>query len=157
MNPGGVRADLVPAANGDVSYGQIFSVQPFGNSLVVKTMTGAQIKALLEQQFNSGTNTMAAPRVLLPSKSLTYSYNLAQPAGSRITAMALNGTAMSDATNYRVTMNSFLATGGDNFTVFNQGTDSLGGDQDVDALEAYIAANSPLAPPATNRITNLTP
>jgi 5'-nucleotidase len=54
-------------------------------------------------------------------------------------------------------MNSFLATGGDNFTVFNQGTDSLGGDQDVDALEAYIAANSPLAPPATNRIINLTP
>jgi 5'-nucleotidase len=157
MNPGGVRADLVPAANGDVSYGQIFSVQPFGNSLVVKTMTGAQIKALLEQQFNSGTNTVAAPRVLLPSKSFTYSYNLAQPAGSRITAMALNGTAMTDAASYRVTMNSFLATGGDNFTVFNQGTDSLGGDQDVDALEAYIAANSPLAPPATNRIANLTP
>jgi len=157
MNPGGVRADLAPAANGDVSYGQIFSVQPFGNSLVVKKMTGAQIKALLEQQFNSGTNTVAAPRVLLPSKSLTYSYNLSLPAGSRISSMALDGTAMSDATSYRVTMNSFLATGGDNFTVFNQGTDSLGGDQDVDALEAYIAANSPLTPAATNRITNLTP
>jgi 5'-nucleotidase len=67
MNPGGVRADLVPAADGSVSYGQIFSVQPFGNSLVVKTMTGAQIRALLEQQFNSGSNTVAAPRVLLPS------------------------------------------------------------------------------------------
>ncbi len=88
---------------------------------------------------------------------MTYSYNLSLPAGSRITSMALDGTAMSDATTYRVTMNSFLATGGDNFTVFNQGTDSLGGDQDVDALEAYIAANSPLAPAATNRITDLTP
>ena len=67
--------------------------------------------------------------------------------------MSLNGTAMTDGATYRVTMNSFLATGGDNFTVFNQGTDALGGDQDVDALEAYIKANSPLTPPATDRIT----
>ncbi|OAK63952.1 bifunctional metallophosphatase/5'-nucleotidase [Variovorax paradoxus] len=157
MNPGGVRADLAPASDGSVTYGQIFAVQPFGNSLVVKTMTGAQIRAVLEQQFNSGANTTAAPRVLLPSAGFTYTYNLAQPAGSRITNMALNGTAMADATSYRVTMNSFLATGGDNFTVFNQGTNTLGGDQDVDALEAYIKAGSPLAPPATDRITNATP
>lgn len=155
MNPGGVRADLVPAGDGSVTYGQIFSVQPFGNSLVVKTMTGAQIKALLEQQFNSGSNTVASPRVLLPSRSLSYSYSLSAPAGSRIGNMALNGTAMTDGASYRVTMNSFLATGGDNFTVFNQGTDTLGGDQDVDALDAYIKANSPLAPPAANRITAL--
>ncbi|WP_444813588.1 bifunctional metallophosphatase/5'-nucleotidase [Variovorax arabinosiphilus] len=155
MNPGGVRADLVPAADGSVTYGQLFSVQPFGNSLVVKTMTGAQIRALLEQQFNSGSNTVAAPRVLLPSAGFTYTYNLAAAAGSRITAMALGGVPMADATAYRVTMNSFLATGGDNFTVFNQGTNTLGGDQDIDALEAYIKANDPLVPPATNRITAL--
>ncbi|MDH6593742.1 5'-nucleotidase [Variovorax sp. TBS-050B] len=155
MNPGGVRADLTPAGDGSVTYGQIFSVQPFGNSLVVKTMTGAQIRAVLEQQFNSGSNTVSSPRVLLPSRSLSYSYSLSAPAGSRISNMALNGTAMSDSASYRVTMNSFLATGGDNFTAFNQGTDTLGGDQDVDALEAYIKANSPLAPPAANRITAL--
>jgi 5'-nucleotidase len=155
MNPGGVRADLVPAADGSVTYGQLFSVQPFGNSLVVKTMTGAQIRALLEQQFNSGSNTVAAPRVLLPSAGFTYTYDLAATAGSRITAMALGGVPMADATAYRVTMNSFLATGGDNFTVFNQGTNTLGGDQDIDALEAYIKANDPLAPPATTRITAL--
>jgi 5'-nucleotidase len=155
MNPGGVRADLVPAADGSVTYGQLFSVQPFGNSLVVKTMTGAQIRALLEQQFNSGSNTVAAPRVLLPSAGFTYTYDLTAAAGSRITAMALGGVPMADATAYRVTMNSFLATGGDNFTVFNQGTNTLGGDQDIDALEAYIKANDPLAPPATNRITAL--
>jgi len=138
-----------------VTYGQIFAVQPFGNSLVVKTMTGAQIKAVLEQQFNSGSNSTTSPKVLLPSASFTYSYSLSAPAGSRISNMSLNGTAMADGTSYRVTMNSFLATGGDNFTVFNQGTDALGGDQDVDALEAYIKANSPLTPPATNRITVL--
>ncbi|WP_454903845.1 bifunctional metallophosphatase/5'-nucleotidase [Variovorax gossypii] len=157
MNPGGVRADLAPASDSSVTYGQIFAVQPFGNSLVVKTMTGAQIRAVLEQQFNSGANTTAAPKVLLPSAGFTYTYNLSQPAGSRIANMALNGTAMADATSYRVTMNSFLATGGDNFTVFNQGTNTLGGDQDVDALEAYIKAGSPLVPPATDRITNATP
>jgi len=155
MNPGGVRADLAPAPDGSVTYGQIFAVQPFGNSLVVKTMTGAQIRAVLEQQFNSGANTTASPRVLLPSSGLTYSYSLSAAAGSRITGLSLNGTAIDPAASYRVTMNSFLATGGDNFTVFNQGTDTLGGDQDVDALEAYIKANSPLAPPATNRITAL--
>jgi 5'-nucleotidase len=155
MNPGGVRADLAPAGDGSVTYGQIFAVQPFGNSLVVKTMTGAQIKAVLEQQFNSGSNTTTSPKVLLPSAGFTYSYSASAPGGSRISNLALNGTAMVDGTSYRVTMNSFLATGGDNFTVFNQGTDTLGGDQDVDALEAYIKANSPLAPPATNRITVL--
>lgn len=152
MNPGGVRADLAPAADGSVTYGQLFSVQPFGNSLVVKTMTGAQIRALLEQQFDSGANTVASPRVLLPSKGFSYGYALSAPAGSRITGMALNGIPLIDGTTYRVTMNSFLATGGDNFTVFNQGTNTLGGDQDVDALEAYIKANDPLVPPATNRI-----
>ena len=155
MNPGGVRADLVPAADNSVTYGQLFSVQPFGNSLVVKTMTGAQIRALLEQQFNSGANTVAAPRVLLPSAGFTYTYNLAAAAGSRITAMSLGGVPMADATAYRVTMNSFLATGGDNFTVFNEGTNTIGGDQDIDALEAYIKANNPLVPPTTTRITAL--
>ncbi len=157
MNPGGVRADLTPAADGSVTYGQLFTTQPFGNSLVVKTMTGAQIKALLEQQFNSGSNTVSSPRVLLPSHGFSYSYDLSKPAGSRVGNVALNGTAISDSATYRVTMNSFLATGGDNFTVFNQATDALGGAQDIDALETYIADNSPLASPETNRIINLAP
>jgi 5'-nucleotidase len=154
MNPGGVRADLAPAADGSVTYGQLFSVQPFGNSLVVKTFSGGQIRALLEQQFDSGSNTAAAPRVLLPSAGFSYSYDLSAAPGSRVSEMTLNGVPVEETTSYRVTMNSFLATGGDNFSVFNQGTETLGGDQDIDALEAYIKANSPLAPPATDRIRN---
>ena len=157
MNPGGVRADLIPGVNGDVTYGQLFSVQPFGNSLVVKTMTGAQLRALLEQQFNSGANTTSSPRVLLPSAGFSYAYNLAAAAGSRITAMTLAGTPVLEATTYRVTMNSFLATGGDNFTVFNEGTQTIGGDQDIDALEAYIKSNRPLTPPTPTRVVNATP
>ena len=108
---------------------------------------------MLEQQFASGSNSVATPRVLLVSSGFSYTYDTRLAAGSRITAMALNGVAIGDAAVYRVTMNSFLATGGDNFTVFNQGTNALGGDLDVDALEAYLTSNAPVAPPTTNRIT----
>ncbi|HWT11162.1 MAG TPA: 5'-nucleotidase, partial [Allosphingosinicella sp.] len=155
MNGFGVRADLVPAADGSVTYGQLFSAQPFGNALVVKSFTGRQIRALLEQQFASGSNTVARPNLLMPSRGLTYSYDLSRPEGDRIIDLRLHGAPLGDDTVYRVTMNSFLATGGDNFTVFAQGTDAIGGPQDIDALEAYIAASSPLAPPVANRITKL--
>jgi 5'-nucleotidase len=153
MNPGGVRADLnVPAGGGDVTYGQLFSVQPFGNSLVVKTFTGAQLRALLEQQFNSGSNTADTPRVLAPSAGFTYRYDLTQPPGSRIADMRLHCVPIEDSAHYRVAMNSFLASGGDNFTVFIEGTDALGGELDIDAFEAYLRAHAPVAPPAADRI-----
>jgi 5'-nucleotidase len=156
MNPGGVRADLnVPKGGGTVTYGQIFGVHPFSNSLVVKSLTGAKLRRLLEQQFHSGANTTDTPRVLFPSAGFSYSYDLRQPAGSRITDMRLNGNPIADTSVYRVTMNSFLATGGDSFTAFNQGSNDLGGELDVDALEAYLRANSPVAPPSTKRITRI--
>jgi 5'-nucleotidase len=157
MNPGGVRADLIPGPDGSVTYGQIYAVQPFGNSLVVKTLTGRQIKALLEQQFNSGSNTVERPNVLLVSSGFTYSYDLSRPAGQRIINPRLGGSPLDDNAAYRVTMGSFLASGGDNFTLFREGTDQLGGPQDVDVLEAYIAGASPLTPPAADRIRNVTP
>ncbi|MEN3363395.1 MAG: 5-nucleotidase, partial [Burkholderiales bacterium] len=156
MNPGGVRADLnVPAGGGMVTYGQVFGVHPFSNSLVVKSLTGAKLRALLEQQFHSGANTASAPRVLFPSAGFTYSYDLSRPAGSRITNMRLNGTPIADNSIYRVTLNSYLASGGDNFTVFAQGSNDLGGELDVDALEAYLRTNSPVVPPSVNRITRI--
>jgi 5'-nucleotidase len=156
MNPGGVRKDLnVPAGGGTVTYGQIFGVQPFSNSLVVKSLTGAKLRALLEQQFHSGANTTSTPRVLFPSAGFSYSYDLSLPAGSRITDMRLNGNQIVDSSVYRVAMNSFLATGGDSFTVFKQGSDDLGGALDVDALEAYLRTKSPVAPPSTNRIKRI--
>lgn len=155
MNPGGVRADLRGAGGGVVTYGQIFAVQPFANTLVVKRMAGAQLRALLEQQFESGSNTVTRPRVLSPSAGFTYAYDLSAPAGSRISDMRLQGRPIVDAGVYRVAMNSYLAAGGDNFTVFTQGTDVLGGELDVDALEAYLRAHSPLSPPATDRVKRI--
>lgn len=159
MNPGGIRNDLNAAQisggeqPGQVTYGEAFSVQPFGNTLVVKTLTGAQIKALLEQQFDNPVKGQS--RVLQVSNGFTYSYNGAAPAGSRVDAASikLNGTTIAAGTSYRVTMNSFLATGGDGFTVFNQGTSQLGGEVDLDALVAYFAANATVAPGPQNRIT----
>jgi 5'-nucleotidase len=154
MNIGGVRTDLIPAADGGVSYGQIFAVQPFGNSLVVKTMTGAQIRALLEQQFIA-PNGGDRPAILMPSRGFTYSYDMTQPQGQRIMAITFNGAPLRESDRYRVTMNSFLATGGDGLTLFRDGTDTLGGPQDVDALENYLSGTQPVAPPAGGRVTRI--
>ncbi len=158
-NQTSVRTDLIPATDGSVTFGQLFAVQPFGNNLVVMTMTGRQLRAALEQQFASGPNTVESPIMLQPSRGFTYSYDLRRPEGQRILDMRLNGAPMTDEASYRVTINSFLASGGDSFTVFRQGTNPVGGIQDVDALERYIAAmgvSPPPLPPA-DRITRLWP
>lgn len=161
MNPGGIRADFTASQQsggeqpGQVTYSEAFTVQPFSNTLVVKTLTGAQIKALLEQQF--GNPAAGQNRILQVSAGFSYSYSLANAAGSRVDASSikLNGTTIGPATSYRVTMNSFLASGGDGFTVFNQGTDQLGGEVDIDALVTYFGANPTVAPGPQNRITRL--
>ena len=159
MNPGGIRADLTyagsPAGEGDgnVTYGESFTVQPFGNNLVTMTYTGAQIEALLEQQFRNPPTT---PNVILQvSAGFTYSWNPAGPVGDKVdpASIRLNGVTISPAASYRVTMNSFLADGGDGFGVFTQGTGRLGGVVDTDALESYFAAASPVSPGPANRIT----
>lgn len=157
MNPGGVRADLIPAADGSISFGQLFAAQPFANMLTVKSLTGRQLRALLEQQFASGSNTAQNPYILSPSHNVRFAYDLSKPQGQRIVLLTVDGQKVRDESVYRVTMNSFLASGGDNFTLFREGTEATGGLQDVDALEAYIAAAGSLAPPALGRVENRTP
>ena len=155
MHAGGLRADLVPDEQGLLRYGQLFAVQPFGNNLVVKTYTGTQLRALLEQQFDSESSASGRSRVLSVSEGFSYSYDLTKPAGSRVSRLALDGVLLSDDVAYRVCISSYLASGGGNLTVFNEGRDAVGGGQDLDALEAYFRDHSPLAPPPTNRITRL--
>jgi 5'-nucleotidase len=162
MNPGGIRADLTyassPAGEGDgnVTYGEAFTVQPFGNSLVTMTLSGAQIDTLLEQQFN-GCDTQTANRVLQVSAGFTYSWSLSAPPCDKVdpATIQINGVTVDPAASYRVTVNSFMADGGDNLLVLVQGTDRLGGAVDIDALEAYFAANSPVAPGPQDRITQV--
>lgn len=163
MNPGGIRADLTyassPAGEGDgfVTYGESFTVQPFGNNLVTLTLTGAQIDTLLEQQFVGCGQPVGGQKVLQVSNGFTYSWSLSAPACNKVdpASIMLNGVQINPAGSYRVTVNSFLADGGDNFSVLVQGTDRLGGAVDTDALEAYFVAFSPVAPGPQNRITVL--
>lgn len=160
MNPGGVRADLLSAqvsggeAVGEVTYGEAFAVQPFSNNLVTLTLTGAQLKTMLEQQWQLVGSAEKA-NVLQPSVGFSYTWDAARPLGERVDAasLRLNGAPVVATQRYRVTVNSFLAEGGDGFAVLKDGTERLGGMIDVDALSAYLAASSPLAPPATGRIT----
>jgi 5'-nucleotidase len=153
MNPGGIRADLLTA--GPVTYGEAFAVQPFGNSLVTMTLTGAHIDTLLEQQFdNPGAGQM---RVLQVSDGLTYTWDASAPTGAKVDAATINidGVVVDPAASYRVTVNSFLAEGGDNFFILTHGTDRLGGEVDLDALVTYFGANSPIDPGPQNRITRV--
>jgi 5'-nucleotidase len=149
MNPGGIRADI---ESGEVTYGEAFTVQPFGNSLVTLTLTGAQIDAVLEQQFTA-TRTL----ILQVSSGFSYSWSASAPFGERVdpASITLDGVPIDPAGEYRVTVNSFLAPGGDGFTVLAAGTGRQGGDVDLDALEDYLVANRPLAVPALGRITRL--
>lgn len=159
MNPGGIRAPLLYAnssggeAPGQITYNEIFNVQPFSNTLVVKTCTGAQIQALLEQQFVVQT----PPRFLQIGHTLHYSWGDSQPAGNKVvnSSVTINGVPVVDGNSYRVQMNSFLADGGDGFSVFRACTNQLGGEVDVDALGRYFMAHSPISPPTLNRITKL--
>lgn len=158
MNPGGIRADLVytPSVGenpGEVTYGEAFTVQPFGNNLVTLTLTGQQIKDILEQQFNNPS--AGQNRILQVSAGFTYTWSLSAPIGSKVSSMMLNGEPLDLAASYRVTANNFLTDGGDNFTVFRQGTDRLGGVVDVDALMAYFETSSPVAPGPQDRIIQI--
>lgn len=150
MNAGGVRADLLINSSNQITFGDVFSVQPFGNSLVTLSLTGKQIRELLEQQW-SGANA-ATTRILQPSKEFSYSYKQDATVSPRASNIMIAGQALVDTQVYRVTVNSFIADGGDNFTVLKQGKNPIGGGQDIDVLEKYVTQNSPLSAPATNRI-----
>jgi 5'-nucleotidase len=163
MNPGGIRGDLRVSdissggeAPGQVTYGEAFTVQPFGNSLVTKTMTGDMIRRLLQQQFRGCGGTAPAEGRFLQISS-TFSYESAPGATSctdKIGRMFVDGVLVGPADSFRVTMNNFLAAGGDGFTVFNEGTDALGGAQDIDALVDYFqaAGAAGIAVPPLDRI-----
>ncbi len=137
MNPGGLRANLTAAADGSVRYEDLFAVQPFYNNLVTLTLTGAQIVQVLEQQWLN----QPRPRILQVSKGFSYSWDNAKPAGQRVVpgSVMLDGKAIDATAAYRVTVNSFLADGGDNFGAFKQGRSAKTGVMDVDAFEAHIA------------------
>ena len=168
-NPGFVDAVAPIAYPYDVTYGNAFTVQPFGNSLVTMTLTQQQIKDVLEQQFANCLGQGTANRIMQISVGFSYTWNSAGTCGTRIVSVAftptdltanpaaplatgpteqlvIGGVVQNPAKTYRVTVNNFMATGGDGFTTFVGGQNVLGGAQDIDALVAYLASfKSPAA------------
>jgi len=150
INSGGVRAQLVPGEGGAVTYGQIFPMLPFGSSLEVLDMSGAQIKQVLEQQFCGEDTVKVCFSTLAPSAGFTYSYDLSRSRGERIVSMRLGGEPIVAERRYRVTVNNFLANGGDGFAAFNEGMVVAEAGLDLDALEEYIARG--IDAPACGRV-----
>jgi len=161
MNPGGIRNGGLFYANspageapGEVTYGELFTVQPFSNVMTVLTCSGAQIEQLLEQQFRVAGNT-----ILQVPAGFTYEWSLSAPIGSKvdIASIKINGTPIAALASYRVAMNNFLATGGDGFSVFTGCTNPLGGEIDLDVLVTYVDEHSQpgVSPGPQNRITRI--
>ncbi|WP_155343210.1 bifunctional metallophosphatase/5'-nucleotidase [Acrocarpospora pleiomorpha] len=159
MNPGGIRAGLTfagsAAGEGDgvVTYGEAFTVQPFNNLMQVVTLTGAQLKTLLEQQWVGGPNNQAFTKILQPSSNFTYTYSASGAWGSRVSNIKIDGVPVTDTQSIRVAANNFLVGGGDAFLAFRDGTDLWSGPLDIDAFAAYLGAHSPVTPPVANHIT----
>jgi 5'-nucleotidase len=152
-NPGGVRNDIARKGDGTVTYADLFGSQPFRNQLVTLTLSGRQIKDMLEQQWSDPKR----PRILQVSKGFAYAWDGSRPDGERILAerLSLNGQPIDPAEHYRVTINNFLSVGGDGFTVLTQGTAQQFGVYDSDALDAYFRSSSPVAPGAADRIVRI--
>ncbi len=157
MNPGGIRADLLYAATGEgdplgnVTYREAATAQPFANTLVTLQLTGAQLKQVLEQQWQPAGASRPYLRLGL-SAGFEYLYDPAAPAGSHITAMSLHDVPVTADQVLTVVANSFLASGGDNFTALTSGTGKAdSGRIDLQSLVDYIGANSPVAPDLSQR------
>lgn len=157
MNPGGLRTDLVYEssgegdADGDVTFREAANVQPFANTLVALTLTGAQIKQVLEEQWQPA----GAQRPFLKlgvSAGLTYAYDPTAGQGERVTAMYLNGVALDVAADYKVIANSFLAAGGDNFTTLAEASSAVDtGRIDLQSMVDYFEANPVASAPLEQR------
>ncbi|MEY3288450.1 MAG: hypothetical protein RLZZ419_692, partial [Pseudomonadota bacterium] len=170
MNADGIRADLayttsaIGEGDGNVTYSEAFTVQPFGNTLVTLTLTGTQLHELLEQQFTgctiaypAGAPVTGQPfnRILQVSKGFSYSWKEKGTACDNVdpASIKINGLLVDPATRYRISVNNYLAEGGDQFYVLTQGLNRLGGTLDLEALENYFKVNPKVKPGLTDRIT----
>ncbi len=153
MNPGGVRAALVPRDGGVLTFGDIYAAQPFGNTLVTQTLTGAELKEVLEQSLAGDGD----PRNAIPSAGLSYTYDTRRPAGSRVVEMLFEGRPIDPAARYRVTASNFLVGGGDGYRALMVMREVTQGGVDLDALEAYLKQTPAVVVPSEERARDLNP
>jgi 5'-nucleotidase len=162
INPGGIRTSLdfkssrAGEGDGRVTYGEAFTVQPFANTLVTVTLTGRDLHDLLEQQF-PGCNGQRDTQILGVSAGFEYRWSAAPPPCGKVdrASMRLDGRAIDAGQTYRVTINSFLAGGGDDFSVLLRGTEATTGVMDLDALEGWFGKHTAMSPRKTPRIRRL--
>lgn len=164
VNPGGLRNELYYAPDGTITYAEANAVLPFVNNLWTTSLTGAQFKTLLEQQWQTNPDGTVPSRAYLQlglSKNVNYTYDPARAAGDRITSVRVNGELLDPARSYRVGTFSFLATGGDNFRIFTEGSNTRdSGLVDRDAWIGYLQKSSPVSPDFARRsvaVTDSTP
>ncbi|MDY7542445.1 ExeM/NucH family extracellular endonuclease [Cryobacterium sp. 5B3] len=150
VNPGGMRADLSQAPDGVVSYAEANAVLPFLNNLWTTSLTGAQFKTVLEQQWQRDAAGAVPSRPFLQlglSDNVDYTFDASRAEGDRITGIWIDGQAIDPAHSYRIGSFNFLITGGDNFREFTQGAGTRdSGLVDRDAWISYLTEHSPLAP-----------
>ncbi|ADX71940.1 putative extracellular nuclease [Pseudarthrobacter phenanthrenivorans Sphe3] len=163
VNAGGLRNELYYAPDGTITYAEANAVLPFVNNLWTTSLTGAQFKTLLEQQWQTNPDGTVPSRAYLQlglSKNVNYTYDAARPAGDRITSVRVNGELLDPVRSYRIGTFSFLATGGDNFRIFTEGTNTKdSGLVDRDAWISYLQESSPVSPDFARRsvaVTNTT-
>lgn len=151
MNRGGIRAPLQPAADGTITYADLHAAHPFGNSLITMPLTGAQIVRLLELQWTDET------RVMPVSRGFSYAWDPARPTGSRVVpgSVTIDGKALHPDALYRVTLNDYLANGGDGLTLLREVRSRTQGGRLLDALISHLERNQPLSPPQDRRVRKI--
>jgi 5'-nucleotidase len=159
-NPGGLRTDLLYAGTGGtntdgvITYAEANSVLPFANTLATVTLTGASFTKVLEQQWQRAADGSVPTRAYLQlglSRNVHYTFDPSLPEGSRITSVTVNGAPLDPAKSYKIAVPSFLATGGDNFRAFKEGTSVDTGLLDYEAWIDYLRANAPVSPDFARR------
>jgi len=148
VTTGSLREDI---EEGNVTWGDLYAVQPFSSSVLSMTLTGAEVEEALERQWEE-----PLPPHNLAVSGLSYAYDDEKPAGERVVAVLVNGTPLDPAATYTAAMVDYLAGGGDGYTVFENGTEIVYGPFDVDALVSYMGAlPAPVEPPERTRIATV--
>jgi 5'-nucleotidase len=153
VNPGGIRTSLIPR-DGVVTHGDLYNVLPFRNTIVVMELTGEEIERLLEQQWSA---TREASNILQVSRSFSYAWDGSKPVGSRVVpgSIKLDGVPLRPGATYRLAVNSYMADGGDGFSILKTITNRAQGPLTFDAVADYLRSNSGLRAPARDRLNRV--
>ena len=156
-NPGGIRADLIAASGSGptpVTYAELFSVMPFGNEVIVKSISGAALLRMLEEQFGDDR-----VRIMQVSDGFTYAYDASRPRGQRIdpASVRIHGAPLDPARQYRLATSNFLWDSGDGLTALGQGSSpgSVVVGIDYELLVAHFSRRSSIRPGPQDRIRRI--